>query len=335
MTVPTFGPIARAAVLALGLVSAISAIAGGLGLITSPLGDPNLPPIHLLAHTPFESFLVPGLILAVVVGGTSLGATMLAWRRSRAAVDATILAGGALTVWILAEIGMIRAFHWLHGLCGALGLGLLTLGVQAAWRSRLPRHRWVISVTLAETIGYLAPACAGILSVKVGLTQTTQSALVVTAGLVEGIALGTGQALAFPFSVRRLRYVLLTALGAGTVWLLVMSTRLLLGSHTIPVALGVAAAFVAGLIGLPAIGFLQWIELRHHASSAHRWIGWTALAWAIALPLSFTPGPFVDESTPIAAHFALWGSAGALMAYVMAGITWQGVRRLSASRHSV
>ncbi|MDX2087102.1 MAG: hypothetical protein SFX73_04600 [Kofleriaceae bacterium] len=59
-------------------------------------------PRGLLAHTPFASFLIPGLLLGLVVGGTSLACATFAWRRSSAAVHATILAGAALTIWIIA-----------------------------------------------------------------------------------------------------------------------------------------------------------------------------------------------------------------------------------------
>lgn len=320
----------RTLVIVLGLFSAISAIGPAIGMIVGQGGSPYLPPIELLEHTPFRSLLVPGLILGGVVGGTSLACAILAWRRSRAALDATILAGGTLTVWIIAEAAMLRAISWLHIAYGALGTTILLLGLLDAWRSQRPRHRWVIAVTFAETIGYLVPACAGILSTRSGLGELPTAGLVVAAGFVEGFALGTGQSWAFPLPVRRLRYALLTALGAGVVWLTVMSMMTLARSEDIPPALTVVAGIATAVVGLASIGSAQWIELRHHARAAHRWIAWTALAWIAALPLSFTPSPFVDESTPIAAHVALWACGGLLMAYVMALVTWQGARRMSA-----
>jgi hypothetical protein len=318
----------RRLAIVLGLFSAISAITGGVALVVWRAGNQYLLPLRLLAHTPFTSFLAPGLILAIVVGGTNLVCGILAWRRSRAAVDAMILAGGTLTVWILAEIAMLRSVHWLHGIYGIFGAAILFLGVRAAWRSHLPRHRWVISVTIAEAIGFLVPACAGIFSTRAGLRDLPQAGLVVAAGLVEGIALGAGQAWAFPLPVRRLRYALLTALGAGVVWASVMSMTQMVESEAVPPAFVGIIGVTTALIGLAAIGSAQWIELRHHTPAARCWIPWTALAWIIALPLSFTPAPFVDESTPIGAHLELWGCAGLLMAHVMALITWQGARRL-------
>lgn len=317
----------RRLIVALTIFSSITAMAGGTALVLSRAGNEFFP-LSLVAHTPFTSLLVPGLLLGVVVGGTSLACAMLAWRRSRAAVDATMLAGGALAVWILAEVAMLRGFHGLQAIYGTLGVATLALGVRAAWRSGVPRHRWVILVTLAETVGFLVPACAGIIATRAGVGGVTRAGLVIGAGLIEGLALGAGQAPAFPLPVRKTPYSLLTAVGAGVVWSSVMVLMLVVRSGAVPVPVVVLAGALTAVVGLAAIGSLQWIELRHHARRAHRWIPWTALAWTLALPFSFAPGPFVDESTPLGAHIALWGCGGLLMAFVMALVTWQGVRRL-------
>jgi hypothetical protein len=323
----------RSVVIGLGLLSAVSAIGGGAELVLWPHGNPYVP-IELLHDTPFETFLIPGLILAGLIGGTSLACAMLAWRRSRAAIDATIVAGSALTLWIVAEVALLRTAHWLHFVYGALGLAILGLGLLAGWRSRLPRHRWVIAVTLAEAAGFMAPGIAGFLCYRAGLGGWPMAAAVAFAGMVEGLACGAGQAWAFPLPVRRLRFALLTALGAGIVWAGVLSMLLTTeGDDGVPPLILGLAIFGTAIMGLGAIGSAQWLELRHHTPRANRWILWTALAWVVALPLSFTPGPLVDESTPIASQVALWGCAGLLMAYAMALVTWQGVRRLPSAMH--
>jgi hypothetical protein len=190
------------------------------------------------------------------------------------------------------------------------------------------RTRWIASVTLAEALGYLAPACAGIATARLGIDGGAQAALLAAAGCIEGLALGTGQAYALPVAVRRGRYAILTALGAGLVWLSVMSLMLLGRSDAVPFAVMVTASVGVGAVGLVAIGGAQWLELRRHVRGAHRWIAWTALAWTVALPLSFAPSPLVDEATPLGVHLVLWSIAGLLMAFVMALITWQGARRL-------
>jgi len=309
----------RAAIVALAAFAAVSAIGGGLALVLSPPGTSALPDHDLLDDTPFASFAVPGVLLGAVVGGTSIACAVLTWRRSRAAIDATILAGGALAAWIVAEIAMIRTPSWLQLVYGGLGFALLALGAAWALRSGSARHRWIVYVTAAETLGFLAPALAGIGTVRAGLSPAPQAFVLTAAGFVEGFALGTGQARALPFRIHRLRFAALTGAGAAVVWGGVMAMMALPASSTV--------APVIALVGLGAIGTAQWFELRHHGVHAGSWIGWTALAWLIAMPLSFAPGPFVDDTTPIANNLALWAVGGALMAYVMATITWQAAKR--------
>lgn len=321
---------ARWLMIALAGFAAVSAVAGGVGLALNPHGSPWLPPVALLGKTPFTTFVGPGILLAVVVGGSALGCAILWWRRARGARDLALLAGGALSFWILAQVAMIQAVSWLHVLYGAVGLGILVVGGIAAWGAEEPRPRWVARVTLVETLGFLAPATAGILLTRAGIGGGAEAAVVVAAGLVEGLVLGAGQAFAFPFPVRRLRFAGLTALGAAGVWGTVMVARGLFEAPAVAVPAKVALGVAVGVVGLAAIGGCQWLELRRRAPRAWRWIPVTALAWLLALPLSFAPGPFVDETTPLAAHLALWGTGGALMAYVMALVTWQGVRRLAS-----
>lgn len=320
---PAAGIAPRGLVTALAGFAALSALGGAAALLALRRGSEQVP-LALLARTPFESFLVPGLLLGAIGAACALAA-LLAWRRSRAAIDAVIAAGGALAVWILAERALLREASWLQAVYGAIGLALLGLGARAGLRSGQPRHRWVIAVTAAEAAGYLAPALTGILTARAGEPAALP---IVAAGLVEGLALGAGQGWALPLRVDRLRYALLTALGAGAAWAGVMAAMRLGGA--LPPAAAVAAGVTAGAAGLAALGGAQWLELRRRAPRAGRWIAWTALAWAAALPLSFAPGPLVDAATPLWAHVALWGAGGLLMAYAMALITWQGARRLAA-----
>lgn len=320
----------RPLVIALTGFSALSALGGGLLLLVSGPDEPYLPPIELLRYSPFEDFLVPGLLLGLAVGGTSTGAALLAWRRSGWATDATFLAGGTLTVWIVAELAILREAHWLHGVYGVLGVAILGLGASAALRSSAPRHRWVVLVTSGETLGFMAPASVGMLLARAHVEDARAAVAIVVAGAFEGLALGTGQAWAFPVALRRGRFALLTGLGAGLVWSLAMTVVWAFGTDQ-PGAVAVSTSVVAGIGGLLAIGTAQWLELRRHVERSGTWIAWTALAWALALPWSFAPSPFVDEATPLPSAFALFASGGALMAYTMALVTWLGARRWAPS----
>lgn len=308
------------------LFAALSAIGGGAEMLIWPGGN-EFVPIELLESTPFETFAIPGVLLAFVVGLSNLMSTVLVWRRSRFAIDATLLAGGALTIWIVAEFALMRELHWLHMLYGGLGIVVLGLGVDAARQSGVARHRWTVAVTLAESVGYLFPAAVGLYSAHTGWSAGPQALAMIPAGFMEGLFLGAGQAWAFQRPVRRRRYALLTAVGAALVWGSVMGT-MWLGETGASAAVQVGVGVVVGVVGLGAIGTLQWVELRHHAERAWRWVGWTALAWIAALPLSFAPGPLVDEATPVITNAVVWICGGILMAYVMALVTWQGARRV-------
>lgn len=105
-------PAMRRTVVGLHLFNAVSAVGGGIGLVAGGLAVPTT----LLRHTPFESFVVPGIFLAVIIGGSAtIGATALLTHRRRA--PATSAAAGAVMVgWIAGETVLVEGFSWLQGL---------------------------------------------------------------------------------------------------------------------------------------------------------------------------------------------------------------------------
>lgn len=319
----------RGWIVGLASFSALSAIGGAIELLLWPRGNVYLP-VELLAHSPFSTFTVPGLLLGFVIGGTSLLAAVLAARRERAAVDAALFAGGALTIWIAAELAQMREFSFLHGIYGGTGVLLFAFAARAAWQGGNPRHRWWLVVSGAETVGFVVPVLVGLAAARAGWSPGALAAAVIGAGCTEGVCLGTGQAFALPVRVNRARFVAWTALAATLAWTVGMGLS----------ALGqVADPGVVAMVGLPAgalalvgMGALQWLELGRHARGAATWITFSALAWALALPWSFAPSPFVDESTPWLVHGVLWTCGGWLMATTMAIVTWPAARVLR-SKH--
>lgn len=295
-------------------------------MLVWPNGNRYLP-LGLLNDTPFTSFVVPGWLLGVAVGGSALCAAIASIRNYTWWLDATLLAGGFSSGWIACELALLRTFSWLHVVYGGLGLALLTLGLRQTSTTTHLRRRWVAGVTLAESIGYLAPTLAGTLSVRWAAAHHPVGWTLVVAGCIEGLCLGVGQVSLLPWKVNRPAYVAATTLAAGTVWAGVFAMMSTVGTGPLKLpqwlTLGVAA-----LVMLFAIGGAQWLVLRRVVARSFGWVGWTALAWAAALPLSFLPGPLVDETTPLSTHLVMWGCGGVLMAYVMAWITWLGVRAL-------
>ena len=122
--------------------NALSAIAGGVAIITT--GGIGMP-AAFLENSLFPSFTWPGLILLIVVGGTQgLAAVLLILRRESALLWAAV-AGFGMLIWIFAETGLIRGWSWLQMLYFATGtaqlvLVLAMLGV-AGWLPRMPLRR--------------------------------------------------------------------------------------------------------------------------------------------------------------------------------------------------
>ncbi|ROR33441.1 hypothetical protein EDF63_1855 [Curtobacterium sp. JUb34] len=115
----------------------LTAVAGGIALVVGVDAELFAPATSVLADTVFRSFVVPGLLLAVIVGGTHLLAAILAVRRSRWTVLAVAAAAFVLLVWIFVETAMIpwsllQAVYFAVGLLEVgvvlTGLGLLSDG---------------------------------------------------------------------------------------------------------------------------------------------------------------------------------------------------------------
>ena len=128
---------ARIGLLVLLALVAVTALAGGIALILGAL-NPELatvlsPPLDYLSGTPFSSYLVPGLVLAVVIGGLHALAFVLGIRRNDLDLVAAATAGMALLIWVFVQMIYIP-FSFLQAVYVAFGLAeigtiMLSLGI--------------------------------------------------------------------------------------------------------------------------------------------------------------------------------------------------------------
>lgn len=79
---------------------ALTAIPGGLALLTGTMA----PPVEYLAGSPFPDYVVPGLALAVLVGGSSLITTFLLVTRPRLGGPAALATGLAIIIFETVEV---------------------------------------------------------------------------------------------------------------------------------------------------------------------------------------------------------------------------------------
>jgi len=112
--------------------AALSAIGGGIGVVISNgLGMPQ----SWLQTTPFADYVVPGLILAIVVGGSALLAMILLLAHHTWQYVAAFCAGGIMTGWIVAEVLLIQQASWLQALYLVVGLALMGLSAMLGLRA--------------------------------------------------------------------------------------------------------------------------------------------------------------------------------------------------------
>lgn len=103
--------------------TSFSAIVSGIQLIrTNGLGMPT----EWISGT-FSSFLIPGLILVFIVGGTNLFALIMTVRNWAYAMEANMVAGFGLLIWIYSEMYLISQRSGLQTIYFALAIFILVL----------------------------------------------------------------------------------------------------------------------------------------------------------------------------------------------------------------
>jgi hypothetical protein len=98
---------ARIALVAVDGFAAISAVGGGMALALGLEGERFAP--ELLRGTPFRSYVVPGALLAGVVGKSALWATIATAASPRAGGAVSVAAGAVMMGWIAGEVAVLRA----------------------------------------------------------------------------------------------------------------------------------------------------------------------------------------------------------------------------------
>jgi len=128
-------PVREIAMVLLGFLG-VTSIMGAAPLILDPSGRMLRMPLSLLEHSPFRTFLIPGILLLLANGVLSLLVLTATTRRWSQYGRWVALQGCILTGWIVVEVILLQMAMWAHYFYGAIGLALIGAGLALTREKR-------------------------------------------------------------------------------------------------------------------------------------------------------------------------------------------------------
>ncbi len=110
------------------LINATGALFGGANLIIHPDGGSMKLSMEWLRYTPFDNYLIPGIILVIANGVFSVAAFVAAYFKVGRYPLYFFAQGAILTGWIVIQILLIRTIIGLHFVMGGIGILLMICG---------------------------------------------------------------------------------------------------------------------------------------------------------------------------------------------------------------
>ena len=110
--------------------TALTSALSGLLMIINPNGEILNLPLKLLEGTPFKNFMIPGILLLIIVGGINLLAAFFYVRNHPKRYNWTMAGGVIISGWIISQMIIIHAVHWMHILYLTIGISVILLSYQ-------------------------------------------------------------------------------------------------------------------------------------------------------------------------------------------------------------
>jgi hypothetical protein len=118
------------------IFNGVSALAGGSSLILDPTGKSIGMPVTILSHSPFGNFLIPGILLYVINGLSSILIAIAVIIRMRHSSYLISLQGLVSLSWIVIQVILIRSVVLLHYVYGGLAVLLIIAGILLKSRGK-------------------------------------------------------------------------------------------------------------------------------------------------------------------------------------------------------
>ena len=109
---------------------AVTSTLSGLLMISNPDGGVLNLPRSLLDGTPFNDFLIPGILLTGAVGFVNLLAVFYNLQRHPNRYNWAIAGGMMISGWIITQMILIQTIHWLHFIYLGVGMRIILIAYQ-------------------------------------------------------------------------------------------------------------------------------------------------------------------------------------------------------------
>lgn len=105
------------------IITGLNALAAGFSMIVEPSGkDLGMSVGSILQHSPFHSFLIPGITLFTTIGLFSMVTALSILKKWKRFELLIMLQGVILTGWIFFQVIFLRQFNWMHATFGIIGI---------------------------------------------------------------------------------------------------------------------------------------------------------------------------------------------------------------------
>lgn len=207
------------------------------------------------------------------------------------------------------------------------------------WRSPLTPGalwmRWSVATLAGEVIGF---GLVGVLAFYIATSipedhRLLTATLIVAAGAIEGIALGTAQTWVLQRALHDGElgeWVVATTGGALAGWALGMPFGQYASESGMPASALPFAALGLLLVMGTVMGWLQWLVLRRHVGASRGWILASAVAWSVGLVPAYAMVSLLGPEHPTWLVVAVTAAAGLLMGALVGIITGAALVRIVA-----
>jgi hypothetical protein len=124
----------------LDLFVGLNAVVAGALLAARPSGALLGMSRDVLRGSPFETFLIPGLVLALIVGGSLLLGGVLSLRRHALGEFVSLAGGVVLAGWISVQVALIGYLSLLQPIMFGSGLVIIAIGLVVMGQRERLRH---------------------------------------------------------------------------------------------------------------------------------------------------------------------------------------------------